>query len=443
MSAKDKKLTAAQRLELLFDGGAYTEIDAGNNTCGAVAAFGSVGGASVFAFVQDSAVNGAAVDMAQARKLAKVYDLAAKTGSPVVTVYDSNGVKLSGDGCELMMAMSEITRKSSELSGVVPQLAVVLGGCGGFMSLCAALADLCIVTPAAELYLTSDFNDKAAGGSEKNVGTAEYAAKAGVAAIECADEEEALAKAAELVELFPLNNLADLPYFEYSEPEGADDAAAAVCDADSAVELYAAFGEGCKVALATVGGVPCGIIDVKGALTREDTAKAARLVEVCDSFSLPVVSIVDSCGTVKSAENDRLGGIRSAAKLANVLAEATCAKVTVINGSCIGNAYTIFGGKNGGADMTYAVEGSVISPVSCEAAVDLFWHEKITKESDIPVLAKQYAAEIASAEKAAAVGAVDSVITKENLRATVVGALVMLSSKRASRLPKKHGNLPL
>ncbi|MDO4566551.1 MAG: carboxyl transferase domain-containing protein [Oscillospiraceae bacterium] len=445
MSQKDKKLSAAERLGLLFDDGRYTEIDEQNGAqCGAIAAFGSIGGSTAFAFAQDSDEAGGAINVLQSRKLSRVYDLAAKTGSPIVSIYDSKGVKLDGDGFEILKAISEIMRKSSDLSGVVPQFAVVLGQCGGFLSLCAALADVCVMSERGELFLTSAYTDKALGGKEKDVGSADYAERAGVASVACSSESEAIAKTAELVKLFPMNNLAALPVYDYEEPAfSARNITAAVADPGSVTGFFDTLGLNAKTSLARIGGVPCGIIETGGELSRRDTAKCARLVEICDSFSMPVISLIDSNGLERSAESDRLGGIRNAAKLANVLSEATTVKLTVITGECQGAVYALFCGKNGGADMTYAWNDAVISPTSCEIAVELFWNERIDKEADIAALAKEYAAAEASAAMAAQAGAIDAAIAPEQTRESLLAALKMLSGKRVARRPKKHSNLPL
>ncbi len=427
MSEKSKKLSADLRLKALFDDGVFWEIDGAAKECGARAAYGSIGGATAFALCQDGAV-----DMRHARKFQKVYDLAAKTGAPVVTVYDSDGVKID-DAFASLEAASEILKKCSELSGVVPQIAVVAGTCAGFSSLAAAMADVCIMAKDGELFLTPAFTDKANGGKEKGVGSAEFAEKAGVAAIVCDTEEAAISKAADIVKLLPLNNLASLPAYEFE--------AGALADADSETELFANIGGGAKAKLATLGGTPCGIIEASGKINKDDAAKCAKLIEVCDAFNLPIVSLIDSDGFVPCAENDKLGGIKSAAKLASVLAEATTAKVAVINGNAIGSVFTTFCSKNAGCDMVYATNGAVISALPVNAAASLVY--EIKKDSDIEALGKKYASEYASAEKALESGVIDGIIDDASAREVLISALDMLSSKRASRLPKKHGNLPL
>ena len=441
MSEKNKKNSAELRLKALFDDGVYWEIDGSAKGCGAHAAYGSVGGATVFALCQDSQECGGAVSAAHSRKFAKVYDLASKTGAPVVTIYDSEGVKVD-NGFASLEAASEILKKCSELSGVVPQIAVVVGVCAGFAAMTAALADVTVMSKDGELFLTSPFTDKASGGSEKGVGSAEYAEKADVAAILCENEDQAIAKAVEVVKLLPLNNLAALPAYDFDVPTFKNGSAVeAVADVDSVVELFSGIGGETKTSLVTLGGMPCGAIEATGKIDKDAAAKCAKLVEVCDSFNLPIVSFINSDGFKASAENDKTGGIKSAAKLAHVLAEATTAKVSVITGDAIGSVFSTFCSKNGGSDMSYAWDGAVISALPVNAAATLVY--EIKKDSDIASLGKKYASEYASAEKAAENGIIDGVIEPASTRDVLVSAIDMLSSKRVSRLPKKHGNLPL
>lgn len=443
MSETKKSTLAPTRLSTLFDNGEYVEIDAQNGS-GATAAYGNVGGATVFAFCQDAAQNDGAVDKAQARKLGKVYDLAAKTGTPVITVYDTKGVKLD-DPFVALKSSSKILGKVSALSGVVPQIAVILGPCGGFAALAAAMADFCIMSEAGEMFLTPAFTDKAKGGKTKGVGSQEYALKSGVVAIGCDSEADALAKASDIVRLLPLNNLSALPVTDFAEPQFSADKCPieAVCDAESVIELYQVMGMGSRTALATIGGMPCGVIATNDELCREDTAKCARLVEICDAFNLPVVSFIDSPGFWKSADNDLYEGIRNAARLTQVLADATTAKVSVITGQAIGSVYSVFCGKGSGCDMTYAWNSAYVGPVSSQAAVSVLWEDKITKSADIENLAAEYAASEGSAGQAAEAGVVGDVIEPAATREQLINALDILASKRVSRLPKKHGNMPL
>ena len=198
--------TGKDVLAKFFDEGAYSALYAD----GAVtAAFGSANGTPVYAVCQ----TGAAVAEKDTEKVVKVLDMAAKTGNPVVTFYNSVGAKLE-EGLAALSGSAAVAAAVAKVSGVVPQVAVVTGVCGAGSALAAAAADVCIVSKEGELFLTAPFTSAAAGDKLEGAGSAEFAAKAGVAAIVVDSAEEAAAKAAELVGLLPANNLAGPAVFE-------------------------------------------------------------------------------------------------------------------------------------------------------------------------------------------------------------------------------------
>ena len=439
MSDSAKKLSAQQRLSSLFDDGVFYELDAvSGREDGAIAGYGSVGGASVYAFCQDSSVDNGVLDKRAIRKLEKAYDMAAKTGCPVVTIYDSLGVNVS-DAFGSLENASLLTGKIAQLSGVVPQISVVVGNCGGFYALAATMSDICVMSADANLYLTSAFNDNS---EVSGVGSAEYAAKAGAAAVVCEDEASAIAKAADIVKLLPLNNLAPLPVFDFEAPAASGVSFESIADVDTVVELFAGVAENVNTVLATIGGTPCGILDINGEICSKGSAKAAKLVQLCDSFNLPVVVLMDCTGFVNSAANDVAGGIVNAAKLAHVMASATTAKITVIKGSAVGSAFAVLAGKGAGADVTLAVASASVSALNARASVDILWRDRITTPADIDKLAKEFCATNASASAAAEAGLVDVVVADSDVRGSIITAIDMLASKRVSTLSKKHGNMP-
>ena len=413
------------------------------------AAFGSANGTPVYAVCQ----TGAAVAEKDTEKVVKVLDMAAKTGNPVVTFYNSVGAKLE-EGLAALSGSAAVAAAVAKVSGVVPQIAVVTGVCGAGSALAAAAADVCIVSKEGELFLTAPFTSAAAGDKLEGAGSAEFAAKAGVAAIVVDSAEEAAAKAAELVGLLPANNLAGPAVFEPSAPAGTlnlakycpVEAAASIADANSAVELYAGYGKTVYTALATVAGNVVGIVATKGAedvLCRNCVSKAARFVRLCDAFSIPVVTLVNTDGFVKSASDDMAGGLREAARLAGTYADATTAKVAVITGKAVGVAYTALAN----ADLTIAVEGCTVAPLDPKAAVTVLYKDELENGTNIAAdtakLAARYAADVCSAAAAVEAGLADMAVPAAGVRAAVVSALDMLSTKRTQRLPKKHGNMSL
>ena len=221
-------------------------------------------------------------------------------------------------------------------------------------------------------------------------------------------------------------------------------AAAAVVDADSAVELFGGFAKGVYTALATVAGNPVGVVATEpGALCRYSVSKAARFVRLCDAFSLPVVTLVNSEGFSASVSEDVAGAIREAARLAGTYADATTARVCLLAGKAVGPVYTALAA----ADLKIAVRGCVVSPLEPAAAVSVLYKEEIDAADNIVsatnAKAAAYAKDVCSADAAVAAGAADMACDAAGVRAAVVAALDMLRTKRAARLPKKHGNMAL
>lgn len=302
----------------------------------------------------------------------------------------------------------------------------------------------------AELFLNAPFT------AEDNVGgagSAAFAAKAGVAAVTAADAVAAAKQAASIVALLPANNLAGPALFDFEASNKtinlakytAADAVAALADADSAVELYSGYGKNIVTALATINGSAVGIVATeKAAICHKCTAKAARFVRLCDAYSIPVVTVVNSDGFVKSEGDDQAGGIRQAARMAGVYAEATTAKVAVLVGEAVGPVYTVFAAC---ADWRVAVKGCTIAPLAPETAVSVLYKDEIYASDNIANATKAkaaaYAKDVCGAEAAVANGAADAVCDAAAARGAVAQALDMLASKRAVRLAKKHGNITL
>ncbi len=444
---KNMDCQARTRLSYLFDDGKYTEINsyAKENDCltGVVTAYGYVNGNAVYAFSQDKSINNGAVGPVHAAKIAKIYSLAAKTGTPVIGIHDSNGAFVNGTA-ESLTAYGELINAASVISGVVPQISVVAGTCAGSAALFACSSDFIIMTKDAEFFMTPAF-------TKENSGSASDAAANGIAAAVCDDDKAAIEKAKELINLIPVNNLAPLPMFEYNEPETAVSAdfnslINGVCDAESIIELYAEFGKASYTALATVNGATVGIAatnKTSDKLTDADCSKLSRFIRTCDAFAVPVITFVDTEGFDAA---DAISGVKSMTQLANCYAEATTAKISVITGKAVGPAFIALAGKDISSDFTYIWEGACVSPLAPLSAVEFLWHDKLKGAADVNAkrneLAEEYKATLASAESAAASGAVDEIISASSTREAIISAIDILSSKRVTKLPKKHNNIP-
>ena len=407
-----------------FDAGSFVEIDRfakdGDQPASAVAGYGTVDGAPVYAFAQDHDVCCGAVSKAQAAKISKIYEMAAQNGAPVVAVFDSDGAKLS-EGVDAMDAVADILMAANELSGVVPQIAVVAGGCVGSSAMMAMAADVVIAVEGSDYRL--------------NIGDEQASADVNATSIDSAFETVRALLAA-----LPSNNLSAAAVYEAdaSVVETADVAGAveAFADADTVIELCNK--DGVRTAFARVGGVSCGIVSLQADKLGCASAKAARFVRLCDSFSLPVITFVDAAGFCC---------LKSAMKLSQAYAEATTAKITVVGGRAYGPVYIAVAGKRAGADAVLAWDTAKIGALAPETAVHLEWSDRLAAmtdpANDRAKLIKEYENTMYDPMAAAACGYVTDVVTVAETKARLVGLLDMLSGKRVTKLPKKHANIQL
>lgn len=433
--AANAQTKAYQRLQLLFDEGTFVEIDSftksGDGRAEAAAGFGSVDGCPVYAFAQNSDVEGGAMSKAQAAKICKVYELAEKTGAPVVGIYDSIGARLN-ESCEMLAAYGDVMLKANNLSGVVPQIAVIAGPCLGASSMIAAAADVVIMSEDGQFALQTNGE----GGDLKE------ASESGLVHLTAKDDKEAVVKARELITLLPSNNLSGAPITDFAdsaaETDGESGASiiAAVMDQDSFIEFQAGFGAGFIAGLAKLGGNTVGVV-----ASEEKTAdgkaceKAARLVRFCDAFAIPVITFVNA---------ESFCCIKAACKLTNAYAEATTAKISVITGEAYGAVYMALAGAAAGVDVAYAWPTASISALNPTTAAVMLWSDKLKGSSnptaDRAKLIAEYKDQEACPFKAAGDGFVQDVIEPSETRLKLYAALDMLAGKRVTRLPKKHAN---
>lgn len=433
--AANAQTKAYQCLQLLFDEGTFVEIDSftksGDGRAEAAAGFGSVDGCPVYAFAQNSDVEGGAMSKAQAAKICKVYELAEKTGAPVVGIYDSIGARLN-ESCEMLAAYGDVMLKANNLSGVVPQIAVIAGPCLGASSMIAAAADVVIMSEDGQFALQTNGE----GGDLKE------ASESGLVHLTAKDDKEAVAKARELITLLPSNNLSGAPITDFAdsaaETDGESGASiiAAVMDQDSFIEFQAGFGAGFIAGLAKLGGNTVGVV-----ASEEKTAdgkaceKAARLVRFCDAFAIPVITFVNA---------ESFCCIKAACKLTNAYAEATTAKISVITGEAYGAVYMALAGAAAGVDVAYAWPTASISALNPTTAAVMLWSDKLKGSSnpttDRAKLIAEYKDQEACPFKAAGDGFVQDVIEPSETRLKLYAALDMLAGKRVTRLPKKHAN---
>ena len=462
---KEGRLLARERIGLLLDAGSFVELDVLAADAGVVTGYGTIDQSPVYVYAQDCTVRGGSVGMAHARKVLKVMSLAEKTGAPVIAILDTNGARLD-EGVDALNAYSQMAGGVSRLSGVVPQIALVLGPCGGIASSIAGMSDITIMSAGGALFVNGPKVVAAVSG--KDVELADFAGRdasmrSGVAQLTADTEEAAIQLARQLVGMLPVNNLDEAVAQTMDDVSrectllndiaGDSDVRAiltAVADDGELVELSEGFAPSIVTALGRIGGETVGFVANQpardgGRLTVYGCKKASRFVAFCDSFSIPIVTVVDSMGVkVSTAPQGEMS--RASAQLMYALTASTTARIALIVGNAVGMSYAAMASR-AASDMVLAWPGAVVSAVTPKIAVQLNCEEEL-KTADDPFakraeLEQKYMDDVADGVNAARLGYVDDVIEPAQTRQILASALDMLSGKREQGPARKHGNMPL
>ena len=395
---------------------------------GVITGYGAVDGKLTCAFLLDAARCKGAIDGKTADKIVSLYDLAKKNGAPVIGVFDSVGANVF-EGVSALAAYGRIISSVASASGTVPQIALISGKCIGTLSAVAAMFDIAILEDGASLYVTDPAltgekdgqapvlsavaeKGKAADLVRTLISFLPPCAGCGVAVSECKDD---------------LNRL--LPN---ALPGDAPSVLASVVDNGRSIPVSASGSLLCS--FAEIGGVRCGVVisDASrdgGKIDALSARTAARFVDLCDAFSLPVVTLVDSLGLAVSGENEKAPYSTDLARLAFAYTGASVPKVTVVIGHAIGAAFPLLGSRSTGADVVYAAEGSEIGILSADAAVAFAFETALAEGKTKEELRDEWKQTVASPAAAAATGEIDGVIPASEVRCRVASALLMLSAK--------------
>ncbi len=450
----EKKSTqGADRINALFDAGTFVEIGSfvrrnqkPQEYEGVICGYGAVDGKLVFAFSQDGDRMKGAFDEIQAKKIEKLYEMAILNGAPVIAMFDSAGA-LVYEGSAVLSGYGRMMKCVSDASGVIPQIAVITGICAGMSATIAAMFDLVVtVKDVSQLYVNPPFV------IGKETGTATYAAAHGMAALVAENLQDATEKVKTLVSLLPANN-AEGAALEVNEDDlnrivtvsGLEPVAliAAIADCGKFTKLYDAYAPEMTVGFAAFGGITAGVVYASGSITANGARKAAKFVTMCDSFNIPLLTLVDSDGVASDKSSEAAPVAAELAKLAFAYTSSENAKVTVVLGKAYGAAYTLMGSKSVGADIAFALEKAAISVLPPEAAVAFAWNDRITAEKSRETLENEWKEKCSSPVDAAEKGDIDDVIADEELRQRICAAFGMLFSKAQSKPTRKHLNMPL
>jgi len=483
------KLTARERIELLFDPGTFEEVDKlvthrcrdfGMETQiipgdGVVAGHGLVDGRQVFAFAQDFTVFGGSLSETNAAKIVKVMDLAMKLGAPIVGLNDSGGARIQ-EGVLSLGGYADIFLRNTLSSGVIPQISAIMGPCAGGAVYSPAITDFTVmVKDTSYMFVTGPDVLKTVTHEEVSKeelgGAMTHNATSGVAHFATDDDRECLALIRDLLSFMPSNNLDDAPRVRTSDSAEREDAALdrivpaspnhpydmldvihLIVDEGYFLEVHRHFAKNILVVFARLDGRPVGIVAnqpavLAGTLDIDASVKGARFVRFCDAFNIPLVTFEDVPGFLPGTVQEYGGIIRHGAKLLFAFAEATVPKVTVITRKAYGGAYCVMSSKHIRTDFNYAWPTAEIAVMGPEGAVNILYKRELDAAADPAAVRAEKVSEFrekfANPYTAASRGFVDEVIRPRETRRKLITALKNLENKRDKNPPKKHGNIPL
>ena len=489
MEKRRKKglMNARERLDDLYDEGSFQEsgMHVDHDTAGmdhrkmpgdgVVTGIGNVDGRPVAAFSQDFTVSGGSLGRMHSQKICDMMETAANIGVPVVAINDSGGARIQ-EGVYSLSGYGKVFYKNVELSGLVPQIAIIAGPCAGGAAYSPALMDFLIMTrKSAQMFICGPDVIKAATGQDAPIelfGTADaHASVSGNIHFIAEDDRHALEITRRLLSFLPLNNMQDPPHcipteIEIEVDEGMNELVPSeiktpldvskvikhLVDGGDFMEVQRDFAKNIIVGFARIEGMIVGIIAnqpmVKaGTLDVDSSDKGARFIRFCNAFNVPLLNLVDIPGFMPGLAQERGGIIRHGAKMLFSYAAATVPKITVILRKAYGGAYLAMCSKDMGADVVYAWPTAEIAVMGAEGAVSVVYKKELEAAEDPKALAAElmdkYRKEFASPYQAAEHGMITDVIAPSETRSKVALALRIMLTKRLTRPPKKHGLIPL
>jgi propionyl-CoA carboxylase beta chain len=483
------KLTARERIDLLFDPGTFEETDKlVTHRCrdfgmdeqlvpgdGVVTGHGRIDGRPVSAFAQDFTVFGGSLSETNAAKICKIMDLAVKMGAPIVGLNDSGGARIQ-EGVLSLGGYADIFLRNTLASGVVPQISAIMGPCAGGAVYSPAITDFIVmVEQTSYMFVTGPDVIRTVTHEEVTKeelgGARTHNAMSGVAHFAVPDDRACLRLIRDLLGYLPGNNVDEPPVRETADPVDREDALLdrlvpespnqpydildlihAVVDDGEFLEVQGLYARNLVVGFARLGGRSIGIVAnqpaaLAGTLDIDASLKGARFVRFCDAFNIPLVTFEDVPGFLPGTRQEFGGIIKHGAKLLYAFAEATVPKLTVITRKAYGGAYCVMSSKHIRTDVNFAWPSAEIAVMGPEGAVNILYRRELDAASDPEAQrarkVAEYREKLANPYAAASRGFVDAVIAPRETRPRLATALARLQNKRDRNPPKKHGNIPL
>lgn len=483
LSVKTKDNQARRAIASLLDQDSFTEFHTFVKsrvvtskklvTEGVVTGTGTINQRQVFVYAQNFKEMGGSLGEMQAKKIVHVYDLALKTGSPIIAFLNSAGARIQ-EGIFSLDGYGQIFKKNVEASGKIPQISIVLGPSAGGAAYSSALTDfIFMIKDQSLMFITGPKIIKTVTGEKiglENLGGAlVHNQKSGVAHFMAKDEERCFSQVKQLLTYLPSNNLDDVPFYSGDNPANrkcqklesivpTDSTKVydmrrvieSVFDHQSFFEIQSNFAKNAVVGFARLKGQPVGVVanqpKVKaGCLDIDASTKIAKFVQWSDCFNIPIVNLVDVPGYLPGIDQEHGGIIRHGAKLLYAYSNAQVPKISLILRKAYGGAYIAMASKGLGYDIVLAWPEAEIGVMGAEQALNLFQAEEVAKlgKKDLQQKIAQYKLENINIYKAAATDKVDQLVARSDTRKMLVAVLQALKNKTYVPTGKRHGNIPL
>lgn len=483
------KLTARERLALLFDKNTFVEIGglrrhhctdfgmAGMDlpSDGVVTGYGMIDGRLVYTYAQDFTVQGGSLGEVHAEKIVRVQDEALKNGAPIVGLMDSGGARIQ-EGINALIGFGKIFRRNTLASGVIPQISAIMGPCAGGAVYSPAITDyVLMVNSSSNMFITGPDVIRSVTGEQVSAealgGAAVHNTVSGVAHRLAKNDEDCIAQLRKLMSYLPSNNreltprvktidrpnrrLSKLDTIVPDNPKKSYDMYTVIkeiVDIGSFFEIQPAYARNIITGYARIDGQAVGVIANQpqisaGCLDVNASDKAARFIRCCDSFNIPLLTLVDVPGFLPGTKQEHDGIIRHGAKMLFAYSEATVPKVTVVTRKAYGGAFIGMCCSALGADASFVWPSAEIAVMGASGAASIVFRNEIKSAADPEAKRaekiQEYEQMFSNPYAAAENGFIDDVIEPNETRIRVIRALKACEGKRESIPEKKHGNIPL
>lgn len=479
------KLTARERMEALFDGGIFNEIEMYSRSQveledvkkkhylgdGVVCGYGQVNGKTVYAVSEDATISGGASGATQVEKMCRTIEQAIVAKKPFVMLCESGGARIE-EGIMSLSAHSRLFRDNTRASGYIPQIAAIMGNCAGGSSYSPAMCDfIFMVDKTGQFFITGPKVIKAIVGMDVTMeelgGASVHSKYSGQAHFVYQDDLACIEGIKELLEYITVPQIPYYPTIDYRElgkeieeivpedkryPYDVREVISRIVDDQMMMEVLPEYAKNLVTCFARMNGRSIGIVANQansngGALDCDAADKCARFVRFCDCFDIPLLTLVDVPGYLPGIEQERKGILRHGSKILYAFAEATVPQVSLILRKAYGGAYCAMDSKALSSDIAFAWPICEFAVMGAGGAVDVIYHKQL-EESEDPVklraeLIKRYEDKYLDPYYAAMCGMIDEVILPEETREKIVAAFDSLEDKKVEILPKKHGNISL